>query len=156
MAVAHKIERFLERSGIDYDVAHHAREVVASRIAQRSHVPGEAFAKGVLVKADDGYVLAVVPASHNVDLSRLSLQLGERLGLANEAEIDRLFDDCDIGAVPACGTPYGLRVVVDESLDSLDDVYFEAGDHENLIHLHKDAWAQMTEEARHLAISRHI
>ena len=39
--------------------------------------------------------------------------LGKRSGLVMEAEIARLFDDCEFGAVPPVGAAYGLPMHVD-------------------------------------------
>ncbi|HYI81677.1 MAG TPA: YbaK/EbsC family protein, partial [Acetobacteraceae bacterium] len=48
---------------------------------------------------------------------------------ATEAEIARLFDGCDFGAVPPVGAAYGLPVLLDESLDGASELYFQGGDH---------------------------
>ncbi|HDL85873.1 MAG TPA: YbaK/EbsC family protein, partial [Candidatus Acetothermia bacterium] len=57
------------------------------------------------------------------------------VALATEEEISALFPDCDTGAIPPVGAAYGLKTVVDESLEGHEDVYFEGGDHRSLVHL---------------------
>ena len=42
---------------------------------------------------------------------------------------------CAIGAMPPIGEAYNLTTVVDESLLRLPDLYFDAGDHEDLVHV---------------------
>ena len=53
--------------------------------------------------------------------------------LADEDEIGRMFPDCELGAVPPVGDPYGLPVMVDDALAVQPDIYFEAGDHLSLL-----------------------
>ena len=154
MSIAPTIQNYLRETGIDYDLVPHAPSYTASRIAQSAHVSGDLLAKGVLLNTDHGYMMAVVPASHKVDLSGLSHRMKERLGLASENEIDMIFDDCDPGATPACASAYAMRVIVDTSLDDKEDLYMESGDHENLIHVKKKAFARLMAEAEHAGIIR--
>jgi Ala-tRNA(Pro) deacylase len=41
------------------------------------------------------------------------------------------------------GSAYGVRTVVDDSLSTLPDVYFEAGDHVSLVHVDQDAFSRL-------------
>lgn len=154
MSIAPRLQHHMEKSGIEYDIMPHEREVVATKIAQTAHISGNAMAKGVLLKSDQGYLVAVVPASHHVDLAGLSHRAHERLGLATEEEARRIFADCDAGAVPACAEAYGMPMIIDTALDQQDDIYMEAGDHRNLIHLKARSFAKLTARAEHAAISR--
>ncbi|NVJ71348.1 MAG: YbaK/EbsC family protein [Alphaproteobacteria bacterium] len=154
MSIAPRLQSFMDESGIDYDLMPHDREVVATKIAQSAHVSGSAMAKGVLLKSDDGYMVAVVPASRHVDLAELSHQSHTRLGLASEEEARAIFSDCDPGAVPACGSAYGMPMIIDRCLDDQDDIYMEAGDHRSLIHMNRAGFAKLTADARHAEISR--
>lgn len=65
-----------------------------------------------MLRHDGGYMLAVVPASHHVNLQDLKERLGADLVMANESEVNRLFADCAHGAVPAVGRCYGLDLIV--------------------------------------------
>lgn len=154
MSIAPTIENYLNETGIEYDLVPHTLAYSASRTAQSAHISGDALAKGVLLNTDHGYMMAVIPASRKVDLSGLSHTIKERLGLASENEIDMIFDDCDPGATPACASAYAVRVIVDTSLDQMEDLYMEAGDHKNLIHVKKEAFAKLMAEAEHAGIIR--
>jgi len=154
MTIAPTIQNYLDETGIEYDLVPHDLAYTASKAARTAHISGGKLAKGVLLNADHGYMMAVVPASRKVDLSGLSHHMKQRLGLASENEINMIFDDCDPGAVPPCATAYAMRVIVDSGLDALDDLYMESGDHENLIHVKKKAFAKLMAEAEHAGISR--
>ena len=98
----------------------------ASRRAQSVHVSGKRVAKGVLIRAGDGYVLAVLPATHRVDLERLGEILGlPQVRLATEEELERVFDDCERGASPPFGRRYGVSTVVDASPAGASEIVVE-------------------------------
>lgn len=149
MAVATTLQQYLADHRVSYDTLEHAETPSASRTAQASHVPGNRLAKGVVLKKRDGYVLAVVPASHRVALDALGEWLREPVGLATEDEVRTLFPDCDKGAVPAVGEAYGLTTVVDDSLVGEPEVYFEGGDHCTLIHVTGAQFHALMEGAPH-------
>jgi Ala-tRNA(Pro) deacylase len=77
----------------------------------------------------------VVPATDHVDLGALHRRWGRELGLATEAEVAKLFADCEPGAVPPLGQLYGLETILDEAFAEAEDVYFEGGDHRALVHV---------------------
>lgn len=156
MTIANRLRQHLEDAGITYDVVSHPRTVSSSRSAQSARVSGERVAKSVVVHHEGGYVLVVVPSTHRIEFATLQDFLGTRVGLATESEIAELFDDCDLGAVPPVGAPYGLAVVLDESLAEVSDVYFEGGDHTTLVHVAGDAFKTLMKDARRGRFSHHV
>src|SRR5205823_11017506 len=76
----------------------------------------------------DGYVLAVLPATHEIDLKLLAASLGGPVHLAPPREVICLFSDCERGAVPAFGSLYGLPTLLDSSLTA-GEVVLETGSH---------------------------
>ena len=107
----------------------------SNRTAEACHISGDHLAKGIVLRRDGEYMLAVMPASHHLRLSELRTKLGENVDMANETEINRLFRDCAPGAGPAVGKCYGLDIIVDDSIEAQPEIYIEAGDHETLLHL---------------------
>ena len=156
MAIAKRLSDHLANAGVAYDVVTHPRTVSSSRTAQAAHVTGERVAKTVVLHDDRGYLLAVVPSTHRVELDSLRSVLNRRLSLATEGEIAKLFGDCDVGAVPPVGAAYGIDVVLDESLATQPDVYLEAGDHESLLHVGGDDFAKLMTNAQSGRFSHHV
>jgi Ala-tRNA(Pro) deacylase len=74
-----------------------------------------------------------LPASRDIDIHALTDLLGAKVQMAPEPQLSRLFPDCEPGAIPAVGEAYDLKTVADTSLRSQEQIYFEAGDHEELI-----------------------
>ena len=149
MTVAHNLEYYLTWSGIEAEVVAHRRTSTAARTAKASHLPAGQLAKGVLLRDGVGYLLAVVPASHHVDLHAVGRLCGRPVTLADEEEIGRLFPDCEFGAVPPIGAAYGLPTIVDDVLASQPDVYLEGGDHLNLVHLRGEQFIGLMRDVPH-------
>src|SRR5258707_10115319 len=106
-----------------------------TRTAQACRVSGDRLAKAIVLRRDGGYMLAVLPASHHIRLPDLRQQVGEDVKLADETEIERLFPDCAIGAVPAIGGCYDLDVVLGDSILELPEVNLQGGVIMSLAHL---------------------
>jgi Ala-tRNA(Pro) deacylase len=143
MGIAPTMQEYLEDNHVAYDVAKHNRTSSSAMTAEASHVPGGSLAKGVVLRWNGSYVLAVVPASRHVDLQKVSEILGERVELASEGEASALFPDCDEGAVPIFGAPYRVACVIDEGLKGHDDIYFEGGDHRTLVHVSGEGFGRL-------------
>jgi Ala-tRNA(Pro) deacylase len=156
MTIAKRLKQHLENAGVPYETVPHPRTGSASASAEAAHLPGDAVAKTVVIHHEEGYVLAVVPASHRIDLSTLQELLERRLGLASEGEIDRLFDDCDTGAVPPIGSAYDLPMVLDRSLRAQPAVWFEGGDHRTLVQVTGSDFGRLMTDAREAVFSHHV
>jgi Ala-tRNA(Pro) deacylase len=155
MTIAPTFQRYLDQKVV-YDVIAHEPTMSSMRTAQVSHVPGNCLAKGVLLRDGIGYMLAVLPATHQIRMHDLRFQFGEDVELASEGEIDELFQDCVRGAVPPIGECYGLDTIVDDAIDGQRDVYLEAGDHTTLVHLPHAQFAKLTADAQHGRFSVHV
>ena len=66
MAIAITLKQYLADNGIEYDALSHPHTYTSSKTAQASHIPGSRIAKAVLLKKDEDYVLAVLPASRHI------------------------------------------------------------------------------------------
>lgn len=129
-----QITEYLDKSGINYTITEHRPTFTAQRMAAVEHERGQFVAKPVIVKADDEYVMCVLSASCKVDLDALKEQLGvESVELADEKEIEKLFEDCDLGAEPPFGNLYKLTTVIDRSIEEDDHIMFQAGTHDRAI-----------------------
>jgi Ala-tRNA(Pro) deacylase len=135
MPVARHLRWYLDRNGVAYDVVHHRHSASSGESADAARVPREKLAKPVILEDERGYLMVVLPASRRVDLRELRAKLQRRLRLAVEPELREIFYDCELGAIPPVASAYGVPALVDRSLLGQQDLYFEAGDHEDLVHL---------------------
>lgn len=154
MAMPMTIREYLRACDIDFEEVTHPREVTTSRIAQQAHVAGSQLAKAVMLHGDSGYHVAVVPSDCEADLDKLSQLFHEKVDLASEDEVRSRFSDCDPGATTPVGQAYGLQVYLDDMLRHQPDIYFEAGDHETLVHMSGSEFDRLMAEIPHGQISR--
>ena len=103
MSLAPTLQQYLTNQQIAYDVIPHQETLSSTRTAEACHVSGDCLAKGVLLRDQRGYLLAVLPASHRIRLSDLQDALSPGVELAQESEVEAWFRDCERGAIPPVG-----------------------------------------------------
>lgn len=153
MAISISLAQYLDGQGIAHRELSHKPTNCAARSAFVSHVPTDSMAKGVVLSSKTGFILAVVPASRQVSLGNVGRRLKQTVALATEPEIKSLFSDCEPGAIPPIGAPYGLRTIVDDELETQVDIYFEGGDHRTLVHVTGKDFGRLMRTVPHGSIS---
>jgi Ala-tRNA(Pro) deacylase len=134
----------LELRCIPFEELHHRPAFTAQEVASREHVSGHRLAKVVVVIADGRPVELILPATRLVDLNRVREVLDvKEVRLASEQEMERFFDDCEVGAIPALRHWEGVQVVMDRSLNLEGDIVFQAGTHEDAVRLNFRDWYEM-------------
>lgn len=146
MPILTKLKDFLDANHVVYEVRSHQRAFTAQEVAAAQHVRGREVAKVVILRAGDEYVMAVLPAPYHVGIARLGEGTGKHdLRLATEAELGRLFPGCEPGAMPPFGNLYGVPVWVDRSLTQDEEIFFNAGNHEQTVHLSYGDFARLVQ-----------
>lgn len=131
-----QLRDFLDSNNVKYVVITHSTAYTAQEIAALTHTKGKDLAKTVIVKLDDALAMAVLPASHQIDLRALKEGAGAKsIGLASEGEFRSRFPGCETGAMPPFGNLYDMHVYVDESLRAEKEIVFNAGTHNELVRL---------------------
>ena len=149
MAIAETVKNYLNRKTVDYTLSVHPHSGSSHETAETAHVDEDHIAKAVIVKDATGYAMVVVPASYYVEMKHVRKELNRELELVEEDEFCKLFPDCEPGAVPPLGPAYQIETFLDEALTSLANVYFEAGDHEHLVHVSGDGFMALLGGVRH-------
>lgn len=156
MAIATTIKEYLDMRNVDYDTIPHPHTRSAMHTASAAHVPGSQLAKSVVVEDQNGYMMVVVPSTNRIELGSLHDHFSRNLGLATETELAGLFSDCELGAIPPFGEQYGIQTVLDPELLEEPDIYFEAGDHRELIHMSCEQFRKLMDGASTWHCSRHL
>lgn len=131
-----RMKDFLDREGVKYVSHRHSPAYTAQEIAASAHIPGRELAKTVMIKVDGKMAMAVLPASHRVDFTRLRQAIGAQdLELAKEEEFKDLFPDCEVGAMPPFGNIYGMEVYAADSLGGEKEIAFNACSHHEVVRL---------------------
>jgi len=136
MSCKEKLEAFLREHSVPFEVHHHPPAYTAQRVAQAEHVSGRLVVKVVMAFADGKMVMLAVPAHRNANLARAAETAGaNEVRLAHEDEFAAAFPDCEVGAMPPFGNLYGIPVYADRELAEDETIVFNAGTHEDAIHM---------------------
>ena len=149
MSISATIKSYLADHHVDYELISHPKTYSSQETSHASHIPDDHIAKAVIVEDNQGFAMVVIPGSDWLKLHALQEEVGRDFRVADESSVIKLFDDCQPGALPPLGPAYGLETFVDERLMTLANVYFEAGDHEHLIHIQGEALHQLLKGVRH-------
>jgi Ala-tRNA(Pro) deacylase len=123
------MKHFLQKRHVPFEVVAHEKAFDAQHLARALHTTGREVAKTVLLRVDHdyGYVIAVLPATHMIDLKEVSDFLGgATVELATEHEIAQRCPDCEFGVLPPFGSHYGAQTIVDTSLTKDEYIVFES------------------------------
>jgi Ala-tRNA(Pro) deacylase len=131
-----KLKEFLDANKVKYVTIRHSTAFTAQETAASAHIPGKELAKTVVLRIDGRMTIAVLPASHKLDLPLLKKAVAARdVEIAHEADFRDMFPGCDTGAMPPFGNLYGMDVLVDERLAESDEIAFNACSHSELVRL---------------------
>jgi Ala-tRNA(Pro) deacylase len=146
MPILKKLREHLDGNGVRYEILTHRPAYSAQEVAAAQHVPGREVAKVVVARSGGGYVMAVLPATRRVDVTKLGAALGDPyVRLATEDEFARLFPQCEPGAMPPFGNLFGLPVFIDQSLMADERIVFQAGTHTDTVRLRYADFARLVQ-----------
>ncbi|MBN9660978.1 MAG: YbaK/EbsC family protein [Acidobacteria bacterium] len=146
MKTLDRLTALLEMREIFYRHDRHSLTYTARETARADHLSPRTFAKVVVVHSEDGYAMSVLPADRVVDLEELRTAFGsQHLRLATEKELQELFHDCELGAMPPFGNGilYEMPVWVDGLLMSEETICFNAGTHRDVIQMNTEDWEDL-------------
>lgn len=158
MSIAKKLQIHLKEQNVKYKLISHPHTGSSMETAEVAHIPGDALAKGVLVKSDTKFIMIVIPSDSYVDLETVRKLLMSDVEMATEAELSEQLPDCEAGAIPPLGYLYGIDTMWDPttSLGTQDRIYFEAGDHKHLVRVSGEQFHELMAPAVRGEFSRHM
>ena len=133
---AQKLKDFLDSHDVRYITIIHSPAYTAQAIAHIAHVSGKELAKTVILKVDGKLVMAVLSATHkvNIDVFKSAVGAGS-VDLAEERDFMDAFPGCELGAMPPFGNLWSVDVYVAERLKEDETIAFNAGTHTELIQM---------------------
>lgn len=135
------IEAHLRERYPGYEHRTHATAETARQLAAAEHVSGDRVAKAVVVRLDGKLAIAVVAATHRVNLAVLEEATASRAELVPEADFTERFRPCDAGAEPPLAL-FGAPVFADSQLLREETIVMAAGTHEDAVVLDTCDWIQ--------------
>lgn len=135
MAINDRLQRLFDQMRASYAVLPHPDAYTAQKVAASVRVKGGQLAKVVVVRDRAGKdFMVVLPASRSIEPGALHRTTG-RAGfvLEDERELERMFPDCEVGAMPPFGALYGMKMYVDPCLLRGGNIFFQAGNHHEVV-----------------------
>src|SRR5437764_9740482 len=103
VSVVDRLHDWLQQSGVGFTVLRHEPVFTSEQAAAVRGTPLASGAKALVVKADDRFVLLVLPADRKLDSRKTRTALGVKaLRFANREEVEQL-TGLQPGAIPPFG-----------------------------------------------------
>lgn len=130
MVQQNELLRYLNDNHVEYQLHRHMPAFSAHDVAVATHAPDREMAKTLVVQAGKQKWLAVLRADYRIDqrLLRHALET-HSIHFVSEEELEMLFPNCEVGAMPPFGNLYGLPVIVDKLLAEDEEIVFNACTH---------------------------
>lgn len=135
MTIPARLKSHLDEAHVSYSPISHVPTRSPQYAGAVMYAPGEKVAKTVVLRGGEKNLLAVLPASYHINLKKLSVLVGAPVGLLEEKECNKLFPDCEPGAVPPFGELYRLPVYLDEALAEDPKIIFSVGTYSDAIRM---------------------
>jgi Ala-tRNA(Pro) deacylase len=133
---------WLTDQDIEYEVHRHDPAFTARATAAAEGVDPRTFAKVVAVASPAGRnAIIVLDATDHLDLRKARHVLGDSdVRLLTEPQLTALTPGCEVGAVPAVGTLFGLRTYADYAVREDPEISFNAGSHRLSVRVDRARW----------------
>jgi Ala-tRNA(Pro) deacylase len=133
---------WLASHDIEYEIHQHHPAFTARATATAEGVDPRTFAKVVGVATPDGRnVVIVLDATDHLDLHKARRVLGTGdARLLTEAELSAVAPDCEVGAMPAVGSLFGLASYADYAVRDDPEISFNAGSHRFSVRVDRSSW----------------
>lgn len=133
MAIPKKLLNYLDKAKIGYKIIRHKTVYTAYDTSQTLRAKIGEIAKTLVIKADKNYLLAVLPASHKLDLGKLKkIAKAKKVEIAKEGMMKKIFK-IKPGAITPFGQIYKVPVYVDKSLLRVKKIIAGAGTFEESV-----------------------
>jgi Ala-tRNA(Pro) deacylase len=144
MKMPPRLKSHLDEARVPYSSVPHVLISGSQYSAMVLHVHGKEVANTIVLHAGKQKLLAVLPAYYHINLKKLAEIVGSPVELLEERHYNRLFPDCEPGAVPPIGELYHLPVYLDEALSEDPEIIFNAGTHSDAIRMSNADYVRLT------------
>jgi len=130
MAVNQKLSGYLDSTDKRWEPLSHPKALSAVDEARALGIDPDEVAKSLVLKSHEGYVLALIPGGHRLDMHKVRDATGDKnVRLASEDDLERDFPDYELGAVPPAPGLLNMPGFVDPTVRSREWIVFAAGTH---------------------------
>jgi Ala-tRNA(Pro) deacylase len=135
MSVFECLKQSLCTSGIEFALTHHRPVYTSAEAAEVRGVSLHSGAKALVLKGEEGFFMAVIPADMALDSHALRKRMGsKRMRFATKEEVLEI-TGLTPGSIPPFGSVFGLSTICDSRLDENERINFNAGSHTDSIQM---------------------
>jgi Ala-tRNA(Pro) deacylase len=128
-SVFERLSAWLGAKTVPFDVLRHAPVFTSEEAAAVRGTPLASGAKALICRADDRFVMIVLPADRKLASKAVRRAGGiKSLRFASREEVEQL-TGLQPGSIPPFGSLFGLPTWCDEQLGEQPRINFNAGDH---------------------------
>lgn len=127
MPIPKSVETYLKKQNVPFEAIEHKIVYTAYDLAATLKEKLEGIGKTLLIKADNGFVLVLLPANRRLDLVKLKKALGaKKLSVVSEKEMIAKLK-VKAGGLSSFGTLHKAEVFVDSALLKASKILVAAG-----------------------------
>ena len=129
MTVFDRLSAYLSHKSIPFEVLRHAPVFTSEEAAAIRQTPLASGAKALVCKADESFVMIIVPADRKLASKAVRKAAGiKSLRFASREEVEQLTGLAP-GSIPPFGSLFNLPTWCDQRLGEHQRINFNAGDH---------------------------
>lgn len=139
MPVLKTLISLLDKNKIKYEILEHRKVYTAFDLAQTLRLDPKQIGKDLIMKVDNEYLLAIIPATKNLDIPKLKKVINlqrkkqgkkaaKKIGFATEAWMKKNLKG-KVGANPPFGTLQKLPIYLDKALLQVSKMIVNGGDY---------------------------
>lgn len=144
MNIPTTVRNYLARKGGQYKVHAATAGLPLAEAVRAARVPVQKLVRSAVLKDGSSYLMAVYPATHRLDLAVLNGNSRRNFVACSSEGLKALLADSEAAAVPPLGEPYGIKVIVDRSVDEMDEVFFTPGVSHLFLRAQQEDFARLT------------
>jgi Ala-tRNA(Pro) deacylase len=127
-SVLSRLKAWLADKKVAFELLEHAPVFTSEEAAAVRGTPLASGAKALICKADDQFVMFVLPADRKLASKQVRQQAVRSLRFATREEVLEL-TGLTPGSIPPFGSLFGLKTFCDRRLSENEQINFNAGDH---------------------------
>ncbi len=146
MTMPTPMSEFLTYHHVDYSILKHKPTPGTLDIAQVAAIPLQQLVYSIVLQqqhAPERQLLALIPASHHLDMDKVTQALGQPYQIVDRRDLRSTFEACQPGVIPGLGQPFNLDTVIDTRLFQVPQLYLEDGDNTELIKLKQNQFVTL-------------
>lgn len=127
MNIPSTVKTYLARSGGRFKGRQTSAADSFEKTVALAGIPLDKVIRPVMLKSGKAYLMAIVRGDQQPDMARINKLFKREFESCTEEETRQLLPGCDPVALPPLAEPFGLRAIMDKSIEEMEQVYFATG-----------------------------